>query len=136
LRFFSSTHSSVTRDPLTRYARTYGSAELPKLAAEDAEADARAFFEANYAGRWGMSPACEPEGMFTLTADRFALYETVCDITELGREGGMVWGRTAECTAEGEIIPARTISIRATGADEITLEDGHYDWTRFRCGSA
>ncbi len=108
----------------------------PDADGSEAEADARAYFEANYAGRWGMSTACQPEGMFTLTADRFALYEIVCDITELGREGDRVWGRTAECSAEGDTIPARTITVTAAGEDQITLEDGHYDWTRFRCESA
>ncbi|WP_429912337.1 hypothetical protein [Glycocaulis sp.] len=89
-------------------------------------------FNANFAGRWGMSRACGPEGMFTLTAERWGLYELACDVLELGREGEMSFARVS-CTAEGQSEPDRTLTIRATGPDEITVEDGHYDWVRYRC---
>ena len=109
-------------------------AQRPDAAETDPE-DARAYFEANFSGRWGMSPGCEAEGMFTLSPDRIALYEIGCDVIELGREGEMSWARV-QCVAEGQPQPDKTLSIRATGENEITVEDGHHDWIRRRCGEA
>lgn len=94
--------------------------------------DALAHFNDNYAGRWGMTPDCHPEGVFTLSAEQFALYEIACEVLSLGRDGEMSYAR-ATCVAEGEPLPDRTITIRASGPDQITVEDGHYDWVRHRC---
>ncbi|MGY6663226.1 MAG: hypothetical protein ACXIVO_12995 [Glycocaulis sp.] len=94
--------------------------------------DAVDYFNANFVGRWGMSPACEPEGMFTLTPERWALYEMVCEVNTLGRENEMSFARVS-CSVEGQSEPDKTLTIRATGPDEITVEDGHYDWVRYRC---
>ncbi|AZU04763.1 hypothetical protein X907_2248 [Glycocaulis alkaliphilus] len=106
--------------------------EAEQAGVEPAPDDAFDHFNANFAGRWGMSRACEREGMFTLTAERWALYELVCAVNTLGREGDMSFARVS-CTAEGQSEPDRTLTIRATGPDEITVEDGHYDWIRYRC---
>ncbi|MGP1276165.1 MAG: hypothetical protein ACQRW7_12180 [Caulobacterales bacterium] len=97
-----------------------------------ASEDALSFFNDRFAGRWGMSEACEAEGLFTLTAGSWNLYERSCEVLELGRDGEMSFARVS-CTAEGEREPDKTLTLRATGPDEITVEDGHYDWVRYRC---
>lgn len=94
--------------------------------------DALNHFDAHFAGRWGTSAACRPEGLFTLTPERWILYDTACEVTTLGREGEMSFARVW-CSAEGEREPEKTLTIRATGPDEITVEDGHNDWVRYRC---
>lgn len=95
--------------------------------------EVRAYFEANFSGRWGMDASCAEEGLFRLTPDQLTLYERRCDVVNLTRDGAMIAART-QCAEEGRPMAENTTMLTPVSEDTITVSDGHYEWTRVACG--
>ena len=102
-------------------------------AAPDA-ASPRAYFEQTFSGRWGMDASCAEEGLFTLSPDRLELYERSCDVLALTRDGDRIAART-QCAEEGQPMAENTHILSLVSDGEITVSDGHYEWTRHACGA-
>jgi hypothetical protein len=107
-------------------------AETP---AETPDGALRAYLEANFSGRWGVDASCPEEGMFHLSADQFTLYERRCEVFNLICDGAMIAART-RCTEEGQPMAENTHTLSPVSDGTITVSDGHYEWTRVRCGEA
>ncbi len=97
-------------------------------------ASPRAYFEQTFSGRWGMDASCAEEGLFTLSPDRLELYERSCDVLALTRDGDRIAART-QCADEGQPMAENTHILSLVSDGEITVSDGHYEWTRHACGA-
>lgn len=97
------------------------------------EVSPRAYFEQTFSGEWGMDASCAPEGLFRLSPDRLELYERRCEVLSLQREADMIAART-QCEEEGQPMAENTHILSLVSDSEITVSDGHYEWTRHACG--
>ncbi|XBQ15400.1 MAG: hypothetical protein ABL308_10565 [Oceanicaulis sp.] len=127
-------------EPVAEPAQAETPAETPaeETPADEApapapEADARAYFEQTFSGRWGMDASCAEEGMFRLSPADLDLYERACEVVNLTREGDMIAART-QCIVEGQPQAENTHVLTPVSEDTITVSDGHYEWTRHACG--
>jgi len=97
-------------------------------------ASPRAYFEQTFSGEWGMDASCAPEGLFRLSPDRLELYERSCTVLTLERDGDRIAART-QCEEEGQRMAENTHILSLVSDSEITVSDGHYEWTRHACGA-
>ena len=98
------------------------------------QASPRAYFEQTFSGRWGMDASCAEEGLFQLSPDRLELYERSCTVLTLERDGDRIAART-QCEEEGQRMAENTHILSLVSDSEITVSDGHYEWTRHACGA-